>query len=473
MKTTSCILFLVCIICCYGYGQSYHAVNGSPFGGSTAIRNNPAAAVGSVYKWDVNILSFQVKQATNALMLDHFSLGNYDSADVTIKSGFSNRRLHNNLDLGLFGFHYKFNDKQAIAVGLRARTYNHVKTSAFAWSDSINGYNEFFKQNRNTASLSGFVTHAGWIEGDLNYSQVLHESSSGRLTGGITLQIMRSISGAFAKANKFSFTELKNGTDTSYVLVAGGGAVGYSANYDQTATGNPSTKEFLKNTKTGFGLSLGVEYTIYDLNSYNEVNEDNLPGYSWKFGASLMDIGANKFVSSIYSAQFGNFNTNITDTSLARKFNGVNDIEGLHDTLATVFTTFEPYASQFSISMPTRLVLNVDKRISKNVYINGDLSLNFYSSADAKKLRTRELNLLTITPRWETIAWGAYLPIQYNTEGQLWIGAAVKIGPLVAGIHNFGIFKKNPQLNGGGYLMLNIHPFSRRKVISRLDCPVR
>ena len=34
-----------------------------------------------------------------------------------------------------------------------------------------------------------------------------------------------------------------------------------------------------------------------------------------------------------------------------------------------------------------------------------------------------------------------------------------------------GLFKKDPYLNGGGYLMLSFHPFSKEKVWSKLDCP--
>ena len=184
-----------------------------------------------------------------------------------------------------------------------------------------------------------------------------------------------------------------------------------------------------------------------------------------------MDLGSNAYKASTYSGEFSNVNPNITDTVIAVKMRGVQSINGLHDTLATIFSTASSIGENFIISNPTRLVINVDRKLGNNFYVNADLSLNFYSTSSYNKLRTRELNLLTITPRWETLAWGAYLPIQYNTQGQLWIGAAVKLGPLLLGIHNFWLLKKDPSLNGGGYLMLSIHPFSKKKVVSRLDCP--
>jgi hypothetical protein len=37
--------------------QGYQALNGSPYTGSTAVFNNPAASVGSLYKWDLSLFS--------------------------------------------------------------------------------------------------------------------------------------------------------------------------------------------------------------------------------------------------------------------------------------------------------------------------------------------------------------------------------------------------------------------------------
>jgi hypothetical protein len=154
-----------------------------------------------------------------------------------------------------------------------------------------------------------------------------------------------------------------------------------------------------------------------------------------------------------------------------QKFTGAPDISAFKDSLTSVFTNSTTITNNFSITNPTRLIVNVDRNFGNNFYINGELSMNFFSTSSYTKYRTRELNLLTITPRWETIGWGAYLPLQYNTQGQIWVGAAVKLGPLVLGLHSLGILAKNPTINGGGYLLLSIHPFNKRNVLSKMDCP--
>ena len=184
-----------------------------------------------------------------------------------------------------------------------------------------------------------------------------------------------------------------------------------------------------------------------------------------------MDLGKNKFNTSTNSGNFYNPVPNLTDASLANKFTNITAVNDFRDSLATMFTSYDSLASTFTISRPTRLILNADKNFGNDFGLNTQLNINFYSTSSAKKILTRETNLLTITPRWETISWGFFLPIQYTTQGNIWVGAAVKLGPLTMGLHNIAWVKSPKDLNGGGYLMLSIHPFNKRKIMSRFDCP--
>ena len=440
--------------------QGYQALHGSPFAGSTAVFNNPAASVGSAYKWDLTLFSVQAKMSSNS---PYFVSG--PNGGLTMKDDVRSKFFHANLDLSLLNLLYKPDNDHAFNFGVRVRSYNHVKTSAFRYTDSINSFHDFLVTNSNVAYLEGFATHTAWLEADLNYSQVLFENNRSKLTGGVTLQIMKGLSGAFFKINKLSYIETKNGPDTIFNFTDGSGSAGYSSTLDQT-----SFKDANKAALTSFGLNLGVEYMIYN-NEFNEGANNNNINYDWKIGVSLMDLGSNKFSPSPNSVQLFSPAAIITDSQIDKKFTGAPDISAFKDSLTSVFTNSATIVNNFSITNPTRLIVNIDKNFGNNLYVNGDLSLNFFSTSSYTKYRTRELNLLTITPRWETIGWGAYLPIQYNTQGQLWVGAAVKLGPLVMGLHNLGLLAKNPTMNGGGYLLLSIHPFSKRNVLSKMDCP--
>ena len=443
--------------------QGYQALHGSAFTGSTAVFNNPAASVHSAYKWDLSLFSLQLKMSSNSPYLKNFSLSNQDSAYLTMRNDVSSKFIHATADLSLFNFLYKIDNRSAFNFGIRLRSYSHIKTLPFHYTDSINSIHSFLIANQNAPYVQGFVTQSSWMEADLNYSQVLIENNNSTLSGGITLQIMKGMAGAFMKLNKVSYLESKTATDTSFTFTNGSGSFGYSANLDET-----SFKDFYKNSVSALGLSLGVEYMTYN-NDIN-TNHNNL-NYDWKIGVSLMDIGANSFKPSIASGQFYNPKGSIADANFDLKVNGASNIKELKDSLSTLFSNSADITENFSITNPTRLIVNVDKNLGNHFYVNGEMSLNFYSTASSTKFHTRELNLVTVTPRWETIGWGAYLPVQYNTQGQLWIGAAIKAGPLVLGFHNLGLLKKDPTLNGGIYLLLSVHPFSKKRVLGKLDCP--
>jgi hypothetical protein len=465
MKTTpqSCITVILLLLCFCTYAQSYQSTYGSAYAGSTGIRNNPAASVNSAFTWDLTLFTAQARVSTNTMYMRNDS--------ILFNNEYKNRFLHNNIDVSLLNFLYKPNNNQAFSFNLRARSYNHVRALPLSSNDSITTINDFLRQNRNTPFMEGFFTHSGWIQADLNYSQVLHEDSRSRLTGGATVQIMKNISGAFGRISKLTYAESVFPPDTIYTLTGGGGNFGYSSNYDETSSGTSSTmKDFLKGTKMGLGLSLGIEYLVY-AEKQSQYQQNNPLNYTWKIGVSLMDLGASRYTSSEFSSQFRNVNPNITGTTIDNKFTNIETGRQLRDSLATIFATAEALPNTFKIGSPTRLIINVDRSLGNNLFMNADLNVNLHGTSNYGRLLTRELNLLTITPRWETLNWGFYLPVQFNSQKQFHVGAALKAGPLVVGIQNLQWARGIKNLSGGGYVMLSIHPFNKQKVISKLDCP--
>lgn len=445
--------------------QGYQALHGSALTGSTAVFNNPAASVNSAYKWHLTIFSTQMKLSNNSAYLKNYPSTATAGTELTLKNEAQSRFLHTNLDVSFLNFLYKIDNQHAINFGIRGRTYSHFKSTPFQFNDSVNSFHSLLIANRTMPYLQGFGTHTGWLEADLNYSQVLFENDHSKLSGGVTLQIMKGLSGAFFKINKMSYLESKSATDTTFYFTGGNAAAAYSANFDES-----SFKDVYTNAVGSFGLSMGIEYMSYNTEATNG-NNNNL-NYDWKIGVSLMDLGANSFKPSIASGMYNNPVPNLSDADLDRKIAGVRDSQELRDSINTMFGDNTTITDNYKISNPTRLIVNIDKNFGRNLYVNGELSMNFYSTSNPAKLHTRELNLLTITPRWETIGLGAYLPIQYNTQGQLWVGMAIKAGPLVVGFHDLTtLLKKDPLINGGGYLMLSIHPFSKKKIIGKMDCP--
>jgi hypothetical protein len=189
-----------------------------------------------------------------------------------------------------------------------------------------------------------------------------------------------------------------------------------------------------------------------------------------------MDIGANR-----YNPVNGSFTATkvlpqVTDTTVQNEAKGVTGIEGLRYKMYNFFRNVDTLTNRFTVSLPTRMVLYADCYLGSNFYVDAQANINFFSSQPNGRLKTRELNLLTLTPRWETEAFGIYLPVQYNTQGLFWVGAAVKLGPLLVGVHNLNFYKwfktGTQTYNGGAYILLSIHPFGHKpREEDALPCP--
>lgn len=466
------ILLLSLTIC---YSQSYHATNGSPYAGVTGIYTNPASSVNSPYKWDLTLLGAQFTTSNTAFTVENGSISNYDSATIQFSNGLRSRYFHANVDINLLNFRMNIGEKSAFAFALRGRGYINANANPFYYDSTISSAPDFLNANKAIDYFQGYGTHSGWIEADLNYSQILFQNTTSKLTGGITIGYMRGISGGHTNISRVSYTELKTNVPSDYILTGGAGTIEYSSNYDLLDANksiSENTKAFLKNTLHSFNLSFGAEYLVR-----KQSDEDNIPltatNYDWKFAVSIMDIGTNKFnpANGSFSALIPQ--PNISYAILQQQLNNPKSLTSIRDSLINSVKIMDTLSSVFTIANPTRMVINIDKNLGSHFYLNSELSVNFFATEPKLKLRTRELNLLTVTPRWETSAWGAYLPIQYNTQGQLWVGAAVKLGPLLIGIHSLDFFKwfktGTQSFNGGGYIVLNVHPFGRK--VKEQECP--
>ena len=114
-------------------------------------------------------------------------------------------------------------------------------------------------------------------------------------------------------------------------------------------------------------------------------------------------------------------------------------------------------------------MINFDKHIIHNFFINTELTIPVLSLLVKKAFVIKDMNLLAITPRVELKNVGAYLPILFNNRKQLWVGAALKLGPILLGTHNLGnLFSKNTTQSGGGYIAITIRPWEKKNQQAKL-----
>ncbi len=145
-----------------------------------------------------------------------------------------------------------------------------------------------------------------------------------------------------------------------------------------------------------------------------------------------------------------------TNVQLDNTFDStIKTLEQFNDSMASIVSNFSGISGRYSMINPMRLILNADRYISGHFFVNAELSVNIPAGWLKKWYTLKEMNLITITPRWETRNLGVYMPVQYTNKGKLLIGAAFKAGPLLFGFHNLAnLFVKSSVQNGGGYLAI-------------------
>lgn len=448
-----------------GIGQNYTAIQGSSYAGSLGTGHNPASIVNTPYTWDVTPFAFQVRTITDAVTIHNYSLLTPGAkAEYAFTPGNFSRTAHLSSNINLLNARVSLNRQTAIAGGINIRTYLRGKTSPYNFIDTLSGLESFFGINGNRLDLSGDVTGNSWVEVYGSYARTMIDNEKARLNAGVTLKISRGLAASNVRADNIR-VEPQATTELSQ-LVSGQARYAYSINFDywkNEKSTMQNIRDFLSRTEGGFSMDLGVEYLLKPSGWVAFDDDDTYYDYDWKIGLSLLDLGFNQYRFSPNSRYVSGIRPGISGADLDNKFTNIENVQAFNDSLATVVRTMRRFSGNFTVINPTRLVINADRFITQAFYVNADLSINLYAFMK-DRLYARELNLLTVTPRWETRRWGFYLPMQYNAENKFWVGAAVKAGPLLLGIHNFAyVFAKDQLQNGGGYLALVVRPGARNK----------
>ena len=462
--------------------QNYQAINGSSYAGSLAPGSNPAFIINVPYAWDITVFAVQAKQTTNAFTIENYTfLSSPKNATITAQNGNMKRWVFANQDIRILNARINLNEKSAIAFGANIRNYIYTNTSESNWQDTIQSVTDYVKINLTHVPLSGQSIGSTWAELYGTYAHTIIDDGIRILNAGITLKVNRALAYGYANAQELSYTSTAN----SYLLTTGSLQYGYSSNFDDIDSNASTTsnwKNFYRTTRSSISADLGLEFIIAS-NNNDEEYSNNL--YQTKIGMSLMDIGKNKYTQGRYSTYATTWLPGTTDSVLENKFSNIGSLKEFNDSLASISQTFTQLAGDFYIYQPTRLMINVDQHLVNNFFLNAEITIPLLSLVPKKLLYMRDMNLLAITPRWETKSLGAYFPVLLNTKGQVWVGGAFKAGPVLLGTHNLAtLFSSNKSQTGGFYLAFTIRPgekseqqggYSRDKLTGKerrsLECP--
>ena len=460
-----------------GFSQSFNAIHGSNYAGALGASNNPASIVNTPYKWDITLFAVQYRTITNAIKGRNFpSFLMQPNSPFIGSAGDFSRKAAGNFNIRLINARIALDKSRAIAFGINLHAYTQATSSPLNYNDSVRGPRTFLFYNAQNRELSANLAGSAWMEVFATYGRTLFDRSNDRLNAAITVKMLKGLSGAFVDVRGLRVEKTTTDDVDIYSAVNGVASYGYSANLESSTHSNglsANPADLFRKSKMGLAIDLGIEYLIKE-DGFNDVFADNSNDYLWKIGASLLDLGWNNYAYSSQSRTVSSLKDGVTGLVLQEKFGRVKNISAFNDSLSTIINQSALNTGNFSIMNPARLKINVDRYLYGSFYINGDLSINLSSLAAHDNLYVQESKVLTITPRWETRTFGFYLPMQYNRQGNVWIGGALKAGPLLLGTHNLlNSFSKNNNISGGAYLALIIRPSEMMKDArnKQYECP--
>lgn len=406
---------------CSANAQSYLGYVHDNYAGVQSVLYNPASIVDSRFKTDINLFSTS-SSVTNDLygvkIFDVFKDG-YDF-DLEAKKSFSNA---NNaaFNTDVMGPSVMFNiaPKHSLAVFTRARAFLNVVDVNGKVINDITKDNSSSFPSANVGSLNGVGN--SWGELGISYAAVLYQRGQHFLKGGITAKYLQGIANYHLQANGVTMAYNENVILPQNSTYTTTGSVVYGSSQDFAANSDLD----IDSKSRGFGVDLGLvyewrpEYTAdrADINDLKEVNK-----YKLRFGLSVTDLGSMKYAKGVRNMY--DLNKTITQANY-------DNADSFDEFLKNNYTNV-PVNGTVRSYLPTAIHADVDWNIHNKFYLNaiGDIGVVSKTKLNQNSIANR----VSVTPRYESKWFSAYMPISYmDYSKQAQVGLGLRTGVFFIG----------------------------------------
>ena len=406
---------------CSANAQSYLGYVPDNYAGVQGVLYNPASIADSRFKADINLFSISSSVTNDAYgvkIFDVFKDG-YDF-DLEAKKNFSNA---NNafLNTDFMGPSVMFNiaPKHTLAIFTRARAFVNVI--------DVNGQviNDITKDNKTSfpSATVGSFNGVGnsWGELGISYAAVLFQKGEHFLKGGITAKYLQGVANYHIQGTNVTMAYNENlllPQNSTYTTT---GTAIYGSSQDFA---NDSDLD-IDSKSRGFGVDLGLVYEWRpeysadraDINDLKEVNK-----YKLRFGVSVTDLGHMKYNKGIRR----NYDLNATITQ-----DDYDNADNFDEFLENNYN-FTVLNGAVRSNLPTAIHADVDWNIHRRFYLNANGDLGIVSKT---KLNQNSIaNRVSLTPRYESKWFSAYIPISYmDYSKQAQVGVGLRTGVFFIG----------------------------------------
>ena len=444
-------------------GQTLNGMSTGNYAGIVGVSFNPASIVDSRYKFDLNIAAAQYYFGNNYLYAKPLLFARrmlnqspYNGSFAAVKEDLMTpivpppsdkvRGRQNTEFLFPLSFMLTTGKRSAIAISLRNRYEITVDNLNPQTADML--YSELRDPTLHGVSMNndGLKTKfMNWQEVGFTYGRVLLNANKHFFKFAVTGKWLGGNAAGYIQANELS-VKFSNPTTMSMQSPAIQYATTARADF-----GLFTRRDMVSDIQaSNFGFDAGLVYEFrgrvanfrYTDEDYQSRLRRDMNKYTFRLGVTLNDVGVLYYdrlpLTRDHSAAINNWN-----------FGGVkaNNISEW-DTAYSKQVSFDPNSPEdFSVALPTALILNFDWHLFKGFYVNAAAQRRVYRIEDKKPASTRLFTgeWFAITPRFEGRGFGLYIPLLLRPD-YTQIGATVRLGPFWVGSNNLLALVQNAQV---------------------------
>ncbi|MCX6167522.1 MAG: DUF5723 family protein [Sphingobacteriales bacterium] len=446
MKKVTLLLLLVGLQASV-FAQGFNVLNNSNFSPVHSVYFNPAKIADSKQNFQLNVLSGNIYFANDygesksipTIVKSVLNTGKF-SEILTLKQNGLNKNMDLNLDIRGLSFVFSKGKNQAFALTSRARsisTATQVPENVMdALINSLDGTNLVGLNTNTNFKINAHI----FSEVGLSYARALVNTGKHMFNAGITGKYLIGGGNAQVYSTNSNISIYDNGGPNG--ILTNGVNMKFQYNNGNLFSPNNnslSLKNILENAGQGFGTDFGVEYEFrpkyknYQYEVDGKILDDNsVSKYVLKVGAAVTDLGSITY-STGKTVNLLN-NTPNYAWPLPITFD-MSDIEG---SLKTIYPNAGDVQSsaKYSAKLASRLNMNVDVKVFKNLYISANYMGPF--KKDPNVLDPMG-TVFSIAPRIEKANIETSLPITYSSRFKKTnIGLASRSGVFFIGTDDIG-----------------------------------
>jgi hypothetical protein len=420
MKKLLLVQFLFHTIFNFCTAQSFAGFLTDNYAGVHAVISNPANIADSRLKTDINIVGFSAgayNDIYRAKFSDFFKIKDIESSvekKLTPKNS-----LASNVDVLGLAWMGKVKEGHNLAIYTRSRSMLNIANIDGNLIDAV--YTSNNTVSYNVTNQNANLSTNNWLEGGASYALDLFEGGlhgEHFLKAGLTLKYLYGYGNNYVQTHNVNikFSYLGNPDLSNYVTsgIVDMGNIGSLEQFKAVENYQyfNALKNVAKNNGQGIGGDIGLVYEYRpDIQLYTYENEKGEKvyhkdenKYKLKVGLSLTDFGTIAYKNNVKERTFDVGGTNIKRKVQSQEFGITYKILPGSE------------KNELKAKLPFALHFNIDWNILNRWYlnVNTDRRLLAETTQNASFIQ----NNITVTPRFESQRFSAYLPLSiYSLSG--------------------------------------------------------